>query len=33
VRTAIQFLGASERFDASQAVSAKYVELYPGPKS
>lgn len=31
VRTAIQFLGATDRQDATHAVSAKYVDLYPIP--
>ncbi|MHB1675472.1 MAG: DUF6988 family protein [Acidobacteriaceae bacterium] len=31
VRAAIQFLGAMDRQDASHAVSAKYVDLYPVP--
>jgi hypothetical protein len=32
VRIAIQFLGARDRQDACQAVSAKYVNLYPVPE-
>jgi len=33
VRMAIQFLGGMERQDACQAVSAKYIALYPAPQA